>query len=351
MSLAWMETFNFRNLAGSRMSFSEPVTLFYGRNAQGKTSILEAIYLLGTTRSFREKKVVNLLKIGENEGAIRGEVARDGSTSGMEIRFTANRRRFAKNGNDCELGDYLQTMPVVSLSSEDAAVVKGEPQARRTYVDATAALLQKSHIGTLREFTVALKNRNEIIRNYSTSKKFELEAWTRVFCTSAEIVSEARARVIQRTRETLKELAKELRSTETVNIIFKPSRCGHLLDDFDASLATDLRRGATHAGPHRDDVEIMVGGKSLAVFGSSGQIRAALWMLKLARVVLVGRERGQEVVFLLDDVETHLDAPRLGNLMSLTGGRAQVFMTSTEPLVEDKISMRRYLVTDGAAVA
>jgi DNA replication and repair protein RecF len=242
--------------------------------------------------------------------------------------------------------EYLQVLPVVTLSAEDRALIKGEPKARREFLDGTALLARPAYLRTYQQFHRALRQRNEVLKGYNPSRRGELEAWTRTYVDLSVEVHAQRAKAARSLAGHLSDLEHEMERPESVSLEYLPEE-GDLPDLLERDRDSEVRRAHTIHGPHRDAVEIRIGGMPVAAFGSSGQVRTILWMLKLSRLLLIRERDPAPPLFLLDDVESELDARRVREMMRLTEGRAQLFLTATEPLGKGWGNMRRYKVRAG----
>lgn len=349
MRLKALRVEGFRNLAAVDLPLGGPATLFYGENAQGKTNLLEAICVLGTTRSFREKSPGPLVMEGREQGAVEGDVARAGTDHRLRVEVGPEGRRATRDGRREPLAQYLSRLPVVVLSAEDRALVKGSQRARRDFLDGAAVLERPAYLGEWTAFQRCLDQRNRVLKEYHRGRQGELEAWTGAFLESAGRVREARAEVAGRARAQLEALRGE--GGEPLSLEYRPSGGEDLAEALRAARGQELARGCSAVGPQRDAVELLLGGRPLEVFGSAGQVRSALWRLKLARVAMLTQATGEPPVLLLDDVEGELDARRVRRMMELTRGRAQLFMTATRPLGPEWGEHAAYRVAGGAVAA
>jgi DNA replication and repair protein RecF len=340
---------NFRNLEGRPLEFSSPVSLFHGENAQGKTSLLEAIYFVGTTKSFREKRLGALVREGDRAAAVAARVRRGSVERNLEIRLEDGRKELLLDGEHVDVSTYLSVLPVVSLTADDRGLVKGEPKDRRDFLDGTAFLSKPAYLRTLLEFGRVLRQRNRLLQEYEATRRQELDVWTGTFLDLAAEMVRNRREAAARVQAALEHLSVELGTPRNVEIRYLPNGGENLKDTLDGLRSDELQRGHTLAGPHRDRVQLLLNGQSLATFGSSGQIRQALWMLKLAQVFVLQEREGEPPVFLLDDVDSELDAGRLAEMIRLTKGRAQIFLTSTRSLDEVWGPMERFQIRAGSA--
>ena len=323
---------NFRNITGSRIRFRGPITLFYGPNAQGKTNLLEAIYMLGTTRSFRENRMKYLLHEGTVESRLEADVERHGVRHALSVDLGPKGKQYRMDGAGVSLSDYLQGLPVVVLSIEDRGLVEGVPRHRRDFLDGTAVWCRPAYLDTLMAFGRAREQRNALLKTYTSRRADELDSWTEIFAGLAEEIRTERRKTAESVNGTLRELSADMGIDERLQIIYEPNGGPDLRNDLKRVRGEEIRRGVGQVGPQRDAVEILLSGRPLASYGSSGQVRTALWLLKLTRVQLLSDREAQPPLFLLDDVEAELDEARVGQMMRLTHGKAQLVMTATRPL-------------------
>lgn len=328
MRLLGVAAEGFRNLREVRLSFGSPVTVLCGANAQGKTSLLEAIYLLGTTKSFRENRLEPLVRFGAAEARLEG-VARSGGVShGLEGRIDRKGKRFLLDGREASLPEYLGVLPVVVHCAEDRGLVKGEPRSRRSLLDAAGILRRPPYVKTVLAFGKVRAQRAALLRN-PRCRAEELAAWTGPYAKLGVEVQRERAEVAQALNTLLGEMAREVGTGERLSLVYHPSGGGDLPGSLERLREAEVRLGTNLAGPQRDRVDFLLDGRSLEVYGSSGQARTALWMVKLALVLLGSRREEDPPLFLVDDAEAELDERRIGDLLRITGRRAQVILTTT----------------------
>ncbi|MEJ2367644.1 MAG: DNA replication and repair protein RecF [Acidobacteriota bacterium] len=347
MRLTSLDVSGFRNLKERSLSFSSPLTLFYGENAQGKTNVLEAIYVLATSRSFRERRSKNLIQEGQERAAVGGEVI------GNKVRFTLcveldpDGKKLLRNQSRIPVGDYVGCLPAVVLSAEDRGLVKGHQKARRDFLDAAGVLERPGFLHDWLEFRRALDQRNNLLRQGNHGRERELAAWTETFCELAEKIRKTRGDMVERVQSQLMRLSSEMETAEEITLRYVPSGGDNLPQALVQRHVEERRRGVSLVGPQRDVVHILMDGKPIKVFGSSGQVRTALWMLKLARVLMIHERESEPPLFLLDDVEAELDRRRIQELMNLTKGKAQVFMTATRKIQGPWGELEAYRIRSG----
>lgn len=328
MRLLGVAAEGFRNLREVRLSFESPVTVLCGANAQGKTSLLEAVYLLGTTKSFRENRLEPLIRFGALEARLEGEVRSGGVAHRLEGTLGRKAKRFLLDGGEVPLPEYLAVLPVVVHCAEDRGIVKGEPRSRRSLLDAAGILRRPAYLKTLLEFGKVRAQRGALLRN-PARRPAEVAAWTQPYARLGERVQRERQEVAETLNGLLTEMTAELGTGEKLHLVYHPSGGGDLPAALERLREAEERLGTNLAGPQRDRVDFLLDGRALEAYGSSGQARTALWMVKLALVLLGSRREGDPPLFLVDDAEAELDERRIRDLLRLTERRAQVILTTT----------------------
>ncbi|MGC8762594.1 MAG: DNA replication/repair protein RecF [Acidobacteriota bacterium] len=328
MRLLGVAAEGFRNLREVRLSFGSPVTVFCGANAQGKTSLLEAVYLLGTTKSFRENRLEPLIRFGASEARLEGEVRSGGVAHRLQGTLHRKGKRFLLDGREVPLAEYLTVLPVVVHCAEDRGIVKGEPRSRRSLLDAAGILRKPAYLRTVLEFGKVRAQRGALLRS-PRCRPQELAAWTGPYAELGERVQRERQEVVETLNGLLSEMAAELGTGERLRLVYHPSGGGDLPLALERLRENEMKVGTNLAGPQRDRVDFLLDGRALEAYGSSGQARTALWMVKLALVLLGSRREEDPPLFLVDDAEAELDERRIGDLLRLTGRRAQVILTTT----------------------
>ncbi len=349
MRLRDLSVDGFRNLNGATLRFDATVSLFHGDNAQGKTNLLEAIYILGTTRSFRENRHDYLIGEGREAARLEGRVEYPGVNHELSVVIGRDGKQYLKDNAQVPLPAYLETMPVVILSVEDRSLVGGAPKFRRDFLDASAVRRRSAYLDTLLAFGRCLRQRNQLLKADPVPSR-ELDAWTRTYTGLSDEIRRERRDVSGRINVLLDKLGGELDNRERVRIVYNPSGGKDLAGSLARLRSEEARVGTTLAGPHRDKVEVLLNGKPMGAYGSAGQVRTAVWMLKLTSVLMVVEKGGDAPLFLLDDVEAELDSSRVGKMMRLMQDRAQLIMTATRPLSDEWVHPHQFRVEDGRII-
>jgi len=339
MRLLQLAVANFRNISALRIEPGERFNLFHGLNGQGKTNLLEAIYLLGSPRSFRTSRISELIKHGERMSQVQGVVKSAGVKSKINIMLEAVGRRVDIDGKGVYKASELHgRLNAVVFSPDDTGMVKMGPEARRRYLDRAVYTGDIGYLHCWHDYQRILKQRNHLLK---CSDKTGLDTWT-------EKLAEAGGEVIERRLRFVAVLDNKLRThyatisddSETSRVSYQPDGVhsterktiqGELLELFGRNERSDERYGTTTAGPHRDDLTFSLDDRPLKAFGSQGQQKSFVLALKMAEMDNLQDIFGESPLLLLDDMSSELDARRNHNLMEfLTARDIQVFVTTTE---------------------
>lgn len=333
---------NFRNIEHAELRPGERFNIIVGKNAQGKTNILESIYLLGTMKSFRLARNGDLIKTGSPHSLLVGQVERDGIMRRISLAVEPSGKKARVDDKAVtKPADFFGHLNMVVFSPDDNAMVKGLPDARRRYLDRAIFAGDVRYLTQHQEYYKILKNRNFLLKK---GEKNGLDVWT-------ESLAEAGARLISR-RITYAGEISELLADFYATIAGRPEpavvryHCGtlaksspdpqvedirrELLRAFAKNTAEELRRGFTMVGPHRDDLEFSLKGRALKLHGSQGEQRSYVLALKMAEIEYIKKRHGNPPVLLLDDMTSELDRDRNHNFMQFLSGKdMQVFITTT----------------------
>ena len=330
------ELVNFRNYEKAELKFHRKVNIFTGNNAQGKTNLLEAVYISAFGRSFRFGNDNEMIKLGENLCRVKTLAERDDRETSVEIAIGKKEKGVKINGVKIKkTAELLENILIVVFSPEDLKIIKGEPDKRRSFMDRELSQIRPSYYSDLASYRKALMQRNALLKE-KRAKKQDFDVWDLG-------LSEYGTRVIQKRKDFIEKIKRISEKThksitdgkENLDIIYDASvYAGEntkeaFLFKLKENLSTDILRGNTEAGPHRDDLKISINGLDIRKFGSQGQQRTAALSLKLAELALIKEETGEEAILLLDDVLSELDSDRQKYLIK-TLRDVQLFITATE---------------------
>lgn len=338
MHLTHLVLRNFRNYAQAHLTFSPTVNLILGDNGQGKTNLLEAIYLLSTGRSFRTRSLSDLIRAGEHFFYIEARFQKEGVTQSIKVYYDETTRKVQYNNTiHPHLTALLGILPGVLLSPEDHSLISGSPAERRRFLDLHIAQMDPLYVHHLARYFRALKQRNQLLRTKSDST---LSAWEETMAHSGSYLVMSRKAAIsalENPLETWIDLLSDGKDTlavrypsahaETQEEIFT-----HLLGHWRKTRPKEMHLGSTLSGPHRDDLEITLSGKLAKHFSSEGQKRSVTASLKIAEWQRFKESTGATPLIGIDDFGIQLDPKRLTQFQEQMKTLNQVFLTSPQPL-------------------
>ena len=334
MHLAHLRLRDFRNYARLDVEFAPGFHLLLGNNAQGKTNILEAIYLLATLRSFRGVGGAQIVRHAQKGYFIGSRVV---SKESHEIRmyWSVPERRLSLDGQPVrKLTDYLGTVRAVVFCTEDLQLVKGPASRRRRFLDLLLAQTHSSYLPLLQRYALVLRSRNALLKLRPVDEA-SVESFTH------ELVSLG-VQIMQRRRDLAPLLSPLVcgaygliaHQAEELSLTYQPSVRGDFAVELAQSRGRERTYRSTLVGPHRDELQLLLNGKPAALFASEGQKRTLAIALKMAQAEYVAGLDGIPPILLIDDVMGELDARRRAGLLPLLDrsrhASGQVFMTCTE---------------------
>jgi RecF protein len=342
MQLAEIEATNFRNLSG-KIVWGPQLNIIYGNNGQGKTSWLEAIHILARTKSFRTQRIQEAIRFGEELASVRGRVfVTTDLERGLEVTLHGNSKTILVNGKRETLARYLSQLQVFSFTASDLDVVRGMPEARRRFLDRGISSIKPSYLQTIADYSRVLKQKNKLLQQ-ANENEFSLERlsdlvapWNDQLIQLAVIIHQQRGEYVDGLNATLERQLFDRRSLSTRYVSSLDGKGD--LDNYEAvlrerialRLPAELAVGHSLVGPHRDDLEIVLDGHEIRVYGSSGQQRSALLLLDLAAISLYNLASNDQPVFVIDDVDAELDERRIRRLLEYLENRTQTFITTSK---------------------
>lgn len=329
---------DFRLYDEAVFDFSEKVNLITGSNGQGKTSLLEAIYLLVTGRSFRTPHLAEVVRLGTEAYTVEATFCKHDVAQRLQVSGDGKHKRICYNATPCaSMAEVLGILPGVVMTPDDEMLIKGLPQGRRRFLDLLLAQLDPLYVHHVMRFWRALKQRNWLLKNRNTAT---LEMWEAQMATSAAYIVSLRAKTADALSKVVATLYSSLAPDgETMSLQYRP---GGLYPEASQDLATkflqqygeartrELDVGHTLLGPHHDDVYILLSGQQAKGWASEGQKRSCLAALRLGEWQYLHENTGIQPLMLIDDLTMSLDAPRQKRLINAVTTLGQVFVTSVE---------------------
>jgi DNA replication and repair protein RecF len=329
-----------RNLAAATLEPAPRFNVFVGDNGQGKTNLLETVYLAATLRSFRTARLAEMIAHGATEAHVKARVARQGVTRVYEVTLEERSRRVRLDGKSVRpVARYFGEFNVVLFAPEDLQVPRGAPAERRRFLDRAVFNRWPEHLGAVADYDKTLKSRNAILKSVADGDK-PARAVEDLLAVYDQQLAALGARVIANRRAYLDEMRPDVQAafeaiTRTgfavdVRHSAGPSSAEELRVAFAQTRARDLARGSTSAGPHRDDLCFVFEAHDAGAIASQGQLRALVLAWKTAEIERLARVHGEPPILLLDDVSSELDPQRNRYLFEYLEGRpGQCFITTT----------------------
>jgi DNA replication and repair protein RecF len=342
-----LSTRDFRNLSDQVFAFAEATNAILGSNGAGKTSLLEAMVVLGNLRSFRTPKLSRAVRHNQHGFRLVGTVSTGGRTHRLEQVVETGpplSRTLRIDGMTVDTGKYLHICPVFAITAQDRELITGGPEGRRSFLDRFVFLLQPTHIDQLRSYRHALRQRNAALVGRSSDA--EIEAWEAPLAAAAAAVIEAREKgaivLAERFAEAWKELSYEDIQKISITYRSEPWRTPFegrkkvevlYRQRYNETRTRDRQMGFTVDGPHRHDLSLKTDGRSVRYVLSSGQTKGVAAALRLASLAQVERERNERFPVVVDDVDAELDPTALTLLVRRLGSERQLFLSSTSEQV------------------
>ena len=339
MKLIKLKLGSFRNLKNLELVPGGKFNVFYGNNGQGKTNLLESIYLLATMKSFKQAKNAELIAFGAEFALVKGVVERDRVQREISLLLEKQGKKAKIDAKlATRVADFFGNLNVVLFTPEEISMVRGGPELRRRYLDRAVFTCDLSYLAAFHDYAKILKNRNALLKNNET---FGIEVWTEQLVQAAMLVIERRQAYLGEMEKLLQLFYSEISGNdERVQIEYRlhgvdqkgyaEDPQGALFAALKSHAAEERRRGSTAIGPHRDDLYLGLNGRSTRHFASQGQQRCFVLALKMAEIEFIAKCFEAPPVLLLDDMTSELDRERNFNLMEFLKKREmQVFITTT----------------------
>jgi DNA replication and repair protein RecF len=366
MYLAHLEADRLRNLKAVSLDVPDGLTVISGKNGQGKSSLLEAVYLLGTGRSFRTRRVEELIAWEGGPLRVAGQLETRAGPTRLTVVLEPGERRLSADGSEVPLERFLGRLRVVDLGNERMRVLRGGPEERRRFLDRGILGLHSGYLLSLGQYRRALQQRNALLRQGARgySDDAQLEVWDERLASAAYELHKARREYAVLLGPELGEVGRLLFADDReLGVRYRPSPesvadrdAGMFIELFLERLAKNRRKdkalGHTFSGPHRDDLAVEIDGVDLRKYGSAGQLRASMIALKLGKLSLLRKDGGEPPLFLMDDFDSDLDDTRASALAGyLHGGGFQALAaTSKEGMAEQLgVGYARVRIEDGIA--
>lgn len=317
-----LELNNYRNYKTLTIDFEKGTNILYGNNAQGKTNILEAIYLSGTTKSHKGSKDREIIQFGEDESHIRTFVEKQGKQFQIDMHLKKHRTKgIAINRIPIKKASELfGILNIVFFSPEDLNIIKNGPQERRRFIDIELCQLDKIYLSDLTKYNKILNQRNRLLKDiyFKPELKDTLSVWDNQLIEYGRKIIHSRRKFVNQLNEIVTKIHSSISGgKEEMILTYEPNIREEIFEEeLNKVQEKDLKLGQTTTGPHRDDLSFTIHGVDIRRFGSQGQQRTSALSLKLAEIELVKEIIKDTPVLLLDDVLSELDSSRQNYLLN-----------------------------------
>jgi len=368
MLITRIEASGFRNLEGFA-DLGPGLNIFYGDNAQGKTNWLEAIYILGNTKSFRTSQIRECVAFNKPQALLRGETLRGSVTKQIQLLIAEDSKQLFINGKRETLTRYLGNLAVFVFSLEEMDVIRGEPGQRRRFIDRGAVTSSPRFLNTLSRYNQVIKQKNRLLGEASQSDNpaqfsSQVEAWNEQLVELGASIHTQRTAYVERLNGVLdqNDHGRAIFGAERINVRYRSQLEGKgdldryaelFAERLALRLTAEMAAGHSLIGPHRDDLEILSDGHEVARYGSAGQQRSALLLLDLAQVYIYNSIYEESPVLLIDDIDAELDRGRIEALLSELEGRTQTVVSTSRRAIANRYRDRAsvYWVERGEAAS
>lgn len=350
-----VEVRNYRNYESLSMEFHPGTNLLYGDNAQGKTNILEAVYLCSTTKSHRGSRDKEIIKMGEDEAHIRMQTCKNEICHTFDMHLKKNKSKgIAIDGIPIKKSAELVGMvPIVFFSPEDLSIIKNGPGERRRFIDMELCQLDKIYLFHLTKYNKIIAQRNNLLRQIGFKRELldTLSIWDKQLVEYGSCIIKKRMEFLEEINEIIRDIHKKLSGgREDLILQYEPStEETSFKEKLEKSLERDLHLKMTGIGPHRDDIVFLINGIDVRKYGSQGQQRCAALSLKLAEIKLLTQTIKNKPILLLDDVLSELDRNRQNYLLeSIENIQTIITCTGLEEFVNNNVKLDKvYRVSKG----
>ncbi|MCL5987109.1 MAG: DNA replication/repair protein RecF [Actinobacteria bacterium] len=339
-----LELVNYRNYRNARFGFNPNLTIIYGRNAAGKTNLLEAVRVLSTGSSHRNSPDRELINLDEEEAKIFAELDSGDKQYQAELRISKiNRKSLALNKvKQRKHFEEHGFFPSVIFTPDDLKIVKEGPENRRSFIDGVVSQYDRTYNYHKNRYQKILAQRNSLLKTASERESCldTLNLWDEHLAESGAVILSKRFEFVKELTVLFKESIDKIDANSVFDIGYLPSPSfdspnTFLLKDvflyeLRGSRVNDMNRGATGVGPHRDDVLILIDGRDSRSFASQGQQREITLALKIAEYALLREKIGKPPILLLDDVMSELDSTRRAQVYRFLANNAQSVITTTD---------------------
>lgn len=345
MYLKKLYLLHFRNYDNLLLTLHNGINIIYGENAQGKTNLLESIYVLAMTKSHRSFIDNNLIQNGSSYSQIKGQLHQDDIDNTYEVIIENKKKSIKINDNTIKsVSDYISNINIIIFYPDDLDLIKSSPLIRRRFINSELGQLDGKYLNILSDYNKILKMRNDYIKLINQGESYDENYFniiTDYYIDKSIKLYQERYNFINLLNEQVEKIFKNISGLSNFHILYKNSFDFDSYDDADKmriqmknkiknSYATEIRLKSTLFGPHKDDLEFYIDTKEVKNYGSQGQQRMAVLAIKLSEIEIFKNKTGNYPILLLDDVFSELDYMKKNNLLNYIRDNVQTIITTTE---------------------
>lgn len=343
---------NFRNYIKQEITLEKGINLFYGNNAQGKTNVIESIFLCSIGKSFRAKKDKELINFEKNNLFLEINYEKKDRTGKIKYLIENNNKEIFVNDIKLKkLSELLGNINIVLFSPEDINIIKDGPDKRRRFLNILISQLRPNYVYVYNLYQKTLEQKNTYLKKITIDRKDDnlLNIYDEKLAEYAEVINKYRNEFINKLKEKTENIHKNVTEEKETLKIKYISDCYEkekYLLALKSNRKKDIERGFTSCGVHRDDIYFFINGKKVDVFGSQGQQRTTILTLKLAELEVIKDEIGESPVLLLDDFMSELDNNRKMNFLKNIKN-TQIIITCTDEINIENVNINKFIVNNG----
>lgn len=351
MYIKKIELKNFRNYKEQQIEFDKGINLLFGENAQGKTNILEAIFLCAIGKSFRAKKEKELINLEEKYAFIELEAQKQDRLVKIKIELNDKKSVYINGIKQNKLSDILGKINIVMFSPDDMEILKNGPIKRRKFLNIMVSQLRPQYIYSLNMYLKTLEQRNNYLRQINLENKpvEMLEIWDEKLSEYAQQIYQYRNEFIEKIKQKINlyhEMITDNKEQVKIKYITDCEKKEKYKEELKKTRSQDIIRGYTNKGVHRDDFYIFINGKQVNVYGSQGQNRTVILSLKLTELEIIKEEINDTPILLLDDFMSELDKKRRENFLKNINN-TQIVITCTDEITIEEKMCKKYKINNG----
>ena len=335
----------FRNYENLLLEFNSGINIIYGDNGQGKTNLLESIYVLGLSKSHRSFIDNNLIKENSNYSQIKGIILEDKIETNYEIQLQSGKNKILKVNDNIikKISDYVSKINIIIFYPDDLELVKGSPSVRRRFINLEISQIYGNYLNILAEYNQILKLRNDYIKLINQGQNVDMnyfQVLTDYYIEKSILIYQYRHKFIEKLNDVSKNIFYDISLLDGFNIKYKTSfnfesydyesMKNFISDKIKKSYLSEIKLKSTLYGPHKDDLEFFINDKNVKNYGSQGQQRMTVLAIKLAEISIFKEITDKYPILLLDDVFSELDEIRKNNLLKYIEQNIQTIITTTD---------------------